>query len=338
MLIPRSVLAARKCGDVNSRRYALGGVMFTRDPETRQPFAVATDGGKLVALTWKEPNDANFPAEGIDHTWQPGCEFIIPTAALDKVAACKIGTKSKNPVLHYVAVQEPADDTVNTAPMIATSIDETARFDPKLQEGRFPRWRDVIPATKNAITFCVDANRLIDLLQAMIAHTGTNKNAPASVVFSVDPDEAFRRALVVSSADSSGNQAVGVLMPYGDGKTQPASEWQPEVAAIAAPAEVAAIEPPPAEIPAPEVEPAAAAAEVEPPPAPAVEPVDNRPIGRRPREIAAPAPSPPTLAEVLAATAGSDEPIADEPAPEWLTTTRELVAAGSRDNWEAGNY
>lgn len=300
MLIPRSVLAARKCGDTQSARYALGGLCLTRDPETNQPFAVATDGGKLVALTWNEPAAAEFPAD-LDLAHRPGCQFTIPTAALDKVAACKIGAKSIKPALRHIAVQEPADDKACTAPMIATSVDETARFEPRLQEGRFPRWRDIVTAPKNAITFCVDANRLIDLLQAMIAHTGTNKSAPASVVFSVDPDEAFRRALVVSSADAFGNQAVGVLMPYGDGKTQPASEWQPEVAAIAAPAEATAtIEPPPAEIPAPEV----AAPEVEPiaPPAPAVEPVDNRPIGRRPRR------------------------------------TRELVAAGSRDNWEAGNY
>lgn len=324
MLVPRSVLAARKCGDVNSSRYALGGLCLTRDAETNQPFAIATDGGKLVAMAWREPDAAEFPAD-IDLTHRPGCQFTIPTAALDKVAACKIGVKSRKPILHYVAVQEPVDDKANTAPMIATSIDETARFEPRLQEGWFPRWRDVIPATKNAITFCVDANRLIDVLQAMIAHTGTNKNAPAGVVFSVDPEEAFCRALVISSADGSGNQAVGVLMPYGDGKTQPASEWRPEVAAIAAP-EVAAVDPP-AEIPAPEVEPIA-------PPAPAVEPVDNRPIGRRTRRATEPAatPSPPTLAEVLAATAGSDEPEADEPpAPEWLTTARELVAAGSGD-------
>lgn len=331
MLIPRSVLAARKCGDTNSSRYALGGLHFTRDAETQQPYAVATDGRKLVALTWQEPAADEYPAGENLHAG-PQAEtavngFTVPTAALDKVAACKIGAKSRKAILQHIAIQEPAAATDHTAPMMATDGDESARFEPRLQEGRFPRWRDVVPAPKSTdITFCCDARLLVQLLEAITAHTGSSDD-PASVVLSLNRENTHSRPIVISAANASG-KAVGILMPL-ELDERPANRWQAEAAEV----EPAAVEPP-AEIPAPEV----AAPEVEPPPAPAVEPVDNRPIGRRPREIAAPAPSPPTLAEVLAATAGSDEPIADEPAPEWLTTTRELVAAGSRDNWEAGNY
>lgn len=317
MLIPRSVLAARKCGDTESSRYALGGLHLTRDYDN-QPYAVATDGRCLVALAWPEPPQPGS-ATNIDLAHRPGCAFTVPTAALDKIAACKIGVKSPNELHHYVAVQEPIDDKAFTAPIMVTNGDETARFEPKLQEGRFPRWRDVAPApTTDDITFCVNAKLLVKLLEAVAAHTGD------TVTLSLSRENTFIRPLVVTAKDhDNGNRSMGVIMPFGDGKNRPVNQWQaeadhnrepeaveaepaPELTPELTPEPIAAPEPAPVaevEPPAPELVTAPAP---EPAPSPAPEPVDNRPIGRRPRAARAP---------------------------------RELVAAGpARDTWEAANY
>ena len=94
MLVPKSAFAARKIADRASSRYALGGIEFSRDGSGK-PFATATDGRCLVALTWHEADAANYPAPaGIDAApRENGAAFILPYAACVAAAKIKISNR-----------------------------------------------------------------------------------------------------------------------------------------------------------------------------------------------------------------------------------------------------
>lgn len=264
MLIPRSALAARKCCDADSRRYALGGIYFTRN-DAGAPLAVATDGRKLVALTWQEPCDvatgaADHPASAdLDLSARLGSSdgIIVPAAACDQLAKCKIGEKSRRESLRHFALEEPADPAANSVRIAACDGDQSANFTPKLQEGRFPSWRDVIPAPRaDSINFELDGKQLVVLLESILAHAGNESN---SVTFSIVADRPFTSAVTITAARADGNKAVGVIMPlYSEKKNgkpvRPVNQWQAEPEADEPEAEPAPVIDQPAAEPEPEPE------------------------------------------------------------------------------------
>lgn len=144
MLVPRSLAAMGKVCDRDSTRYALGGIFFERDSKGR-PHAVATDGRRLVHATWVESDE--FPESAGDRTAVPGFETILPAEAITAAArGAKLSARMQRmrPNLNSVLIQEPgANGTVRVA---ATNYDTTAAADVRSIEGRFPKWRDVVPS------------------------------------------------------------------------------------------------------------------------------------------------------------------------------------------------
>lgn len=156
MLIPRTVLASLPvAADTESSRYALGGVFLERRDDTA--FAVATDGRRLIAAEW---NDAatEYPPVGLDVRRADGSEFaqhgkVIPAAdclKLARTATPKGRAAAKMPALGFVALEEgTAKGRVKFA---ATDGETTAALEVSPIEGRFPRWRDMLPGDRPRVS------------------------------------------------------------------------------------------------------------------------------------------------------------------------------------------
>lgn len=207
MLVPRSAFAARKICDLQASRFALGGVLLERDADGR-PFAVATDGRRLIALTWKEDDAANYPpVAGCDPSPVAGCSMLLPAAICDQAAKTKAGAKSPKPILRNIAIDEHDAESVA---MMATDQNETARIDARQMEGRFPRWRDVVPQLRtDDIHVRLDARLLRGLLEVIESHNDTDV---CSVVFSLNRENPAHRPVTLSVAGCN-QSAVAVIMP-----------------------------------------------------------------------------------------------------------------------------
>jgi DNA polymerase-3 subunit beta len=119
-LIRRTIFAT----DVESTRYALGGVLF--EFSDGQLAAVGTDGRRLAHAT--------CPAEAEGDATPPQGSPVIPVKALKLLER---NLDDQDPPVH-IAFQS------NTAALIRT---ERAVIYSRLLEGRFPRYRDVFPAS-----------------------------------------------------------------------------------------------------------------------------------------------------------------------------------------------
>jgi DNA polymerase-3 subunit beta len=111
--------------DVESTRYALGGVLIELDAESIT--MVGTDGRRLAKMS--------APAEAENGALPPGGSPVIPVKALKL-----IDRNLDDPELSvHIAVQS------GSAVLIRTS-DQGAVIYSRLVEGRFPRYQDVFPA------------------------------------------------------------------------------------------------------------------------------------------------------------------------------------------------
>ncbi len=156
MRVPRKVFTIAKCCDANTKRYALGGVQLAMSPGGH-PTAVATNGHVLAAVTWETDNANNIPPDGL----------IVD--APDCRAIAKLG---KPTVKQQEVMPSFADVTISAdnCQIVGIGCGPTAgqeRHDTAPVEGRFPKWRDVLPVYKAPVSIDLDPARLIQLLQAL---------------------------------------------------------------------------------------------------------------------------------------------------------------------------
>lgn len=117
-MIRRTIFAV----EVESVRYALGGVLWEFEPE--QLTAVATDGRRLATLFGPARNATGKAAEG---------NPIVPARAMQS--------------LERLLGPEQGDVCVSTDGNSLWAQTERMLFFGRLLEGRFPQWRDVLPQT-----------------------------------------------------------------------------------------------------------------------------------------------------------------------------------------------
>lgn len=122
-LIRRTVFAT----DSESTRYALGGVLMELTPSTLT--GIATDGRRLAKV--------EAPATSIGGHQAPDGSTIVPTRALHLIER-SLGEGESDVRLAF-----RAND------MLAR--DERTTVYARLVEGRFPRWREVIPRRDNTV-------------------------------------------------------------------------------------------------------------------------------------------------------------------------------------------
>jgi len=159
MLIPPRIACLSKLCNPDVSRYALWGVQFSRD-ENCVPHAVVTDGRVLVATSWTEDDRDEYPVvEGLNLEPKPGFETIIPKDQL--VAAAKLPPKrSPRHVLTNIALDE--QNSNGTVPVVGYDLENVKRVDVKPVEGRFPRWRDIMPNYSPVKQWQVVENNLSD--------------------------------------------------------------------------------------------------------------------------------------------------------------------------------
>ncbi len=140
MLIPNRVFPAlvTHC-DLDSSRYALGGIYFERDKKGT-PYAAVTDGRRLIATTWTEPDEAHFP--GPDKMkGQPdgGFSTIVPMAACKEASKMVKHDKKQlenKPILGNVLLDEASAN--GRVSLYATNLERDTTLRPDSLEGRFP--------------------------------------------------------------------------------------------------------------------------------------------------------------------------------------------------------
>lgn len=142
MFVPRSIAALATHTDPDSTRYALGAIRFERDAQGK-PHAIATDGRRLLAVTWAE---VEAPAPGVDTSRVDNFETLLPAKAIQSIAKAVKPKSSElwsKPELAYFTIEEStANGRVN---LIASNSESTSREVVNSIDGRFPRWRDVLP-------------------------------------------------------------------------------------------------------------------------------------------------------------------------------------------------
>ena len=230
MLIPPSILSLHTCGDTEVSRYALGGIKIERVGDSTRPLAIATDGRKMVCVEWQEDDPAEFPIfKGNDWSRVNDYEVILSNRAC-KEAAKLSPKKSPKPILLNVAIDEK--NTNGSVPMGGTDLEQWSVINPLGVEGRFPKWRDVIPKYKPEETqsILIDPYLMIDVLQAFI-RTGCCDGEHREVVLTIkldkqgEPDKdgnvevdyGNNHAMLLTTHHPEGRNGCAVLMPLAVG-------------------------------------------------------------------------------------------------------------------------
>jgi len=210
MLIPKSILCIRKFTDVESSRFAFGGVKFERNLATSCPRAIATDGRRLIIAEWEEDDPANFPAP-LDFNLSPQADYgvIVPTGELDKISVTKLPNKKtlkEKPYLANVALSEVGTNGV--VPIATTDSESTQLFNPRPVEGRFPRYNDVLTLPARPISVEVNAEFLADAALCVNKIAGCEKNG---VILTLNADDPCNSLVLISAANAKSRAIAGVM-------------------------------------------------------------------------------------------------------------------------------
>ncbi len=244
MLIPSRMFAMTAQADDASSRYALCGIRFERNGQHADPHAIATDRRVLVAASWNEPNAAEHPApddykERWTGTKADDFATIIPVA--DCKAAVKLVRMTKKqredkPIRDCIALSETS--TNGKAPMYASDGSQSANMAPDTLDGRFPHWRDCVPAytRENSVSVYLNAKMLMDLVKTVSTISQLDSDHPGVTVTVRDDNSAVlvtsdRTAPTDWQGGGCGVGVCGVIMPFKSPHKQKgrnAPEIQPE--------------------------------------------------------------------------------------------------------------
>lgn len=207
MLIPREVLAIRKCASTEKSRYSMDGVFFERGKDGKAK-ACATDGKALVACSWDDVAlRGDFPDVGVDVKPVDGFAATVPVEALDK-ALKNLPKKIKNSALAQVALGE---ERVDGSPKIMLATSATGATSDKVEtmptEGHFPPYEDVLPKGEATLTVGFNVELLYEVARAVV-EAGGGKGALVKLEF-FGPMDACR----VTANASNGVSVVGAVMP-----------------------------------------------------------------------------------------------------------------------------
>jgi DNA polymerase-3 subunit beta len=178
-LIRRTLFAT----DAESSRYALGGILLELDDE--KLTAVATDGRRLAKM--EGPISVNgTPATADSMT-------IVPARSMQLIERTLTDPEAE---VHLAA---HGNDFVVRCP--------TATISSRLVEGRFPRWRDVLPNRPDAVTMDMSVGPL---------HSAIRQAAIVTSTESRGVDFAFGHGSLVLSGVTAdvGESRVDLPIPY----------------------------------------------------------------------------------------------------------------------------
>jgi len=220
MLLPQNLATLAKITDTTSTRYALGAVHLERDAKGK-PWAVVTDGCRLLATTWTEDKHEDYPAGTMDLTPVPGFETLIPRKSWEEGFKLPPKKCPKAVVCNLVLDEKSANGKVTIG---ATDMETERRLSITVPEGRFPKWRDIEPNRKawQEARITVDAKLLAELLAAMVPLCPEDQiegNGAVSFRIPLDPCQA-----IAITAKRGSMESVGVIMPMSSDDTEAKTE------------------------------------------------------------------------------------------------------------------
>jgi DNA polymerase III sliding clamp (beta) subunit (PCNA family) len=215
MLVPSQIFPISKICDVESTRYALNSVQLERDAQG--PVAIATDGRRLIAVRWNEASPDEFP-KSIGNPAKPD-EWVaigdashvenfqvLITAKSWNEAAKLPPKKSAKAILSNVLVEEPSAN--GTVRMAATDLETIKQITPRSAEGRFPRWRDVMPKEQSgSITVSLDAAKLAEVCAVLAKMVTDDSSRGVDITFTHE-----EKAVTITKT-LNGVSATAVIMP-----------------------------------------------------------------------------------------------------------------------------
>ncbi len=215
MQVPKSVFHLYRLANKESTRYALGGVHFERGKDGN-PYAVVSDGRSLLAVTWTE--DVPVATDHID--------TVVP------YDVCVDATDDFYSSYPPGAIELTQDGENGKLGLQSQSGRVSIRFDTQQLEGRFPRWRDVIPCHTDAAIAYVDAKRLRDLLDTFIRIHGHEPDISPGccVTIKISTDEKTRGVLTFSAQHTNGMKLTGAVhsCTHGNSPDVPRDcDWKP---------------------------------------------------------------------------------------------------------------
>lgn len=227
MFVPKSALAIVSHCDAESSRYALGAVQFERD-ENGKALAVATDGRRLAVLSWDDadilPVEGNSRRDAMLATGlavEPVSNFKILINMADLKRAGKLLTAKPSiqtawPVLGSILIDEVsangkvsmgATDGANPSTMTVASTD-----------GRFPKWRDVMPSSAETVSIKLDARYLAEACKLLGDFAGDDESRAVTITLHKDEsiggtgDYSVRPA-VITATGPNGRTGKVIIMP-----------------------------------------------------------------------------------------------------------------------------
>lgn len=163
------------CTDSASSRYALGGVLI--EVSGKEVTAVGTDGRRLAVMV--------VEAVEVDGDYSHGDCVVVPVRALQAI------DKTLGDASGVVSVAARSND-------ILVQCDGVL-FHSRLIEGRFPKWRDVVPGSRPSTQAVIAAGPLLSAVrQAQITTSAESKG----VTFSFDDGKLSLAAIAADRGQS----------------------------------------------------------------------------------------------------------------------------------------
>lgn len=209
MLIPRKVLTniGVACDNMSSR-YALHGIQIERVGPT-SGVAVATDGRRMLIAEFSEPPDRVMPFSEGDDKPAAGFVTLLPCREIKSIAAAHKAAShqaKKCPALQMIRIDESSANGRVKAD--AGNVDIVCSAVVRSVEGRFPKWRDVIPKEKPSVSVKLNARLLHEAIKAIEAMTATDRDRKIVLTVPLDGDSA-----VTIVGEGDGIKATAIVMP-----------------------------------------------------------------------------------------------------------------------------
>lgn len=206
MLIPRDVLEVHRITSKDENRPNLQCVHAEREAD--RPRLTATDGHRLVTITWSEPEvpDADIPADYGDLTQIPGFTADILAETCAEVARV-VPKGERAEVYRHAWLEESNGNGLVRMGAGDKSICQAVQCEAKDPEIEFPNWRDAVGSVKGAVRIGINAKLLAELVAVVSKASGE-----VGVVLSVPADPLQPLGIHADSKDGTVH-VDAVLMP-----------------------------------------------------------------------------------------------------------------------------
>lgn len=188
--VAESLVAALKqtvfACDTDSSRYALGGVLL--ELAGRELHIVGTDGRRLAVAT--------IPCQPVEDA---GLYCLVPKAGVDLICRAIAARE-----VAYIAATT-SSVYVSAGPVVVAA---------RLIEGRFPKWRDVVPSVADYARVCTSAGSLLSLLRQAAVVCNSESSA---VTLTLDAESGTLEA--AASVADSGESQTGLSVSVSGGQS-----------------------------------------------------------------------------------------------------------------------